>query len=149
MDFLRPDRLLLALTWALLAGGPLSVAAQMIPDAPILHFRLPMFGEEGYKTWELRGLSGTPVSEVEVSVEGLELLVFSGTADLLEKNRIRSPRALIDFDRSEASGETSIFVTGPGYTIQGSNWMWEGKADRITVREAVRVTFVGELSILE
>ena len=131
---------LVAMTWTW------TLLAQMIPDAPIQHFKLPMFGENGYKKWELRGLKGHYHSDQEALVEGLELVVFSGDEDMQVENRIRSPKALIYL---QAEGESSLFVVGPGYEIQGRNWLWEGLERKIIVREAVRVSFAGTVDILD
>lgn len=133
----------------LLFGGGWGLLGQMIPDAPIQHFRLPMFGENGYKHWELRGLKGHYYSEEQALVEGLELVVFSGDEAMWEENRIRSPKALIHLKESTAEGDSSLFVTGPGYEIQGRNWTWDGKQRKIVVREAVRVSFAGSVDILD
>lgn len=134
-----------ALLLLLSVGG----MGQMVPDAPIEHFSLPMFGEDGYKSWELRGFRGHYLSEKAAMVEGLELISFQGGEALTEDNRIRSPRATIDFAKSEASGETSLFVTGPGYEIQGQDWTWYGKERKIVVRRSVRVSLSGGLTVLD
>lgn len=156
MDFLRgmkrrfpwprAGKPLLAL--GLMAGG-LMVYGQMVPDAPIEHFRLPMFGENGYKTWELRGFRGHYLSEEEALVEGLELVVFSGDETVSEENRIRSPRARILLEEARAEGDSSLFVTGPGYEIQGQDWSWDGAERKIIVRKDVRVSFAGSVDILD
>ena len=129
--------------------GSWSLFAQMIPDAPIQHFKLPMFGENGYKKWELRGLKGHYHNEQEALVEGLELVVFSGDDKMEVENTIRSPKALIHLQESRAEGESSLFVVGPGYEIQGRNWVWEGLERKIIVRESVRVSFAGTVDILD
>lgn len=129
--------------------GGMALLGQMVPDAPIQHFTLPMFGDNGYKSWELRGLKGHYLNADQALVEGLELVVFSGDADMLEENRIRSPKALIDFETSRAEGDSSLFVTGPGYEIQGRDWTWDGVDRKIIVRQAVRVSFAGRVDILD
>lgn len=131
------------------AATSLSLLSQMTPDSPIQHFRLPMFGDNGFKKWELRGMKGHYRGEEQALVEGLELVVFSGEADLSVENRIRSPRALIYLNESRAEGESSLFVTGPGYEIQGRNWSWNGLDRKIVVRESVRVSFAGKVDILD
>ena len=131
-----------------IAGG-LILSAQMVPDAPIEHFRLPMFGEDGYKSWELRGLRGHYIREEQALVEGMELVIFSGNEALLEENRIRSPKAMIYLKEARADSDSSLFVVGPGYEIQGSDWSWDGKNRKIVVRDAVRVSFAGSVDILD
>jgi len=133
----------------LFAGFSWVLMGQMIPDAPIRHFRLPMFGENGYKSWELRGLKGEYLSEEMALIEGLEVVVFSGDENVNEDNRIRSPKALIYLKESRAESESSLFVVGPGYEITGRNWTWEGLERKIIVREAVRVSFAGSVNILD
>lgn len=123
--------------------------AQMMPDAPIQHFRLPMFGENGYKSWELRGVKGHLYNKEEALIEGMELVVFSGDEAMWEENRIRSPRALIRLEESRADGDSSLFVVGPGYEIQGNDWSWIGLERKIIVRDAVRVSFAGTVDILD
>lgn len=124
-------------------------SGRMVPDAPITHFRLPMFGENGYKSWELRGLKGIYESEDQAIVEGLELEVFSGDEQLLTENLIRSPRAVIHFDTETARGHSSLFVSGPGYQIQGRDWQWYGPNRKIVVKKQVHVSFTGSLNILD
>jgi lipopolysaccharide export system protein LptC len=123
--------------------------SQMIPDAPIENFRLPMFGEDGYKSWELRGLRGHYLDETSAIIEGMELVTFDGGAELLVGNKIRSPKALISFKDSTASGESSLFVTGMNFAIQGQDWEWNGKENSITVKSQVRVTFNQQLDLLK
>lgn len=130
----------------LLSAIPLS--GQMTPDAPILHFRLPFFGEDGYKTWELRGLSAEFSGEREVEVESAELVIFAGDERLHILNTIRSPLARIELDAGVARGPSSLFVTGPGFEIEGRTWEWSSKQERLRVTDSARVTFIGSLDIL-
>lgn len=137
---------LLSVVFSLAGFG---LIAQMMPDAPIQHFRLPMFGENGFKTWELRGVKGHLHSKEEAVIEGMELVVFSGDEAMWEENRIRSPKALIRLEESRADGDSSLFVVGPGYEIQGNDWSWIGLEKKIIVRDAVRVSFAGTVDILD
>lgn len=124
------------------------VCAQMIPDAPIRHFILPFFGDNGYKTWELRGLSGELRGEDVALIESLELRVFSGDERVLQENIIRSPHATLFLKEARAEGQSSLFVSGNGYEMSGRNWTWSGSDRRIEIRESARVTFSGGLNIL-
>jgi hypothetical protein len=126
----------------------LPLSAQMTPDAPIMHFRLPFFGEDGYKTWELRGLSAEFSGEREVEVESAELVIYAGDERLQILNTIRSPLARIDLDAGIARGPGSLFVTGPGFEIEGRTWEWASKQERLRVTDSARVTFIGSLDIL-
>ena len=54
------------------------LVAEMIPNAPVENFRLPMFNEEGYRAWDLRGAKGTYVDGTHVDVVDMKMRVFSG-----------------------------------------------------------------------
>ncbi len=131
---------------AFLLGAGL--AAQLTPDAPLRHFRIPMFGDDGFKTWELRGVEGIYLSAEESEIVGLDLLVFSGDERAIVENRIRSPRARVIMDEARAQGESSIFVSGPNFSLAGEDWTWEGEKRKITVRRSARVTFDEDFDIL-
>lgn len=139
-----------ALAVGMAAGLPtVWLIGQMVPDAPIEQFTLPMFGEDGYKSWELRGFRGHYLGEDAALIEGMDLISFQGGEALDEDNRIRSPRAHVDFAKSEASGESSLFVTGQGYEIQGRDWTWYGKERKIVVRREVRVSLSAEITLID
>jgi hypothetical protein len=123
--------------------------AQITPDAPIRNFRLPMFGDDGYKSWELRGFEGVYLRDGAAEIIGMDLLVYRGGATLALDTRIRAPLAVIEFDAARAHGEATLQVDGEGFAIEGRDWLWEGREQRITVREDVAVSFFESLIILE
>jgi len=122
--------------------------AQMRPDAPLEDFRLPRFGEEGYKVWELRGAAGHYLSEERSAIDGLDLLIFAGDAALTLETRIKSPRAEIDMDAGSAWGESSLFVTGPAFEITGRNWVWDNPTRTLEVKDRARVVFAQKIDLL-
>ncbi len=128
---------------------PFGAGAQMTPDAPLKNFRLPMFGENGFKEWELRGVEGNYISPEQSEIIGLDLIVFSGDERSLEETRIRSPRARVFMKASRAEGDTSLFVSGLNFSLAGEDWTWDGNAHLITVRQNARVTFDEAIDILK
>lgn len=120
----------------------------MRPDAPIRNFRFPVFGENGYRLWELRGVEGRYLSEDESLIIGMDLKAFSGDASMTLENRIRSPEARINFPETTAEGASTLFVTGPNYEVEGYNWKWQGTDKRMTVAEGARVVFFDSIDIL-
>jgi hypothetical protein len=122
--------------------------AQIRPDAPIQNFRFPVFGENGYKIWELRGVEGRYISDEESLILGMDLKIFSGDESMLLENRIRSPQAHIDLAQTTAEGASTLFVNGTSYEIEGSNWKWYGKDKRMTVLDGARVIFFDSFNIL-
>lgn len=132
--------IMLTMTLVKLAGVGFAVH-KLVPDASIIDFKLPMFGESGYRVWDLRGKEGLFLSEGEVEVQGMLLRTFSGD----EKNKleatIESIKAIIKIQENQAYGDELIVLKGPGYSLVGNGWSWDGKAKKVIVNENVRVTF--------
>lgn len=131
---------------ALLLAGQLQ--AQIAPDAPIQDFRFPMFNDEGFRVWEVRGVQGIFIDMENSEIVGLELSVFSGDERDLLSHRILSPRAHINFVERRASGPGSLFVNGPGFQVEGENWTYQGENQRIVIGNRARMTFAESLNIL-
>jgi hypothetical protein len=146
-QFSSPNNLFRLLLAAVIAAGTL-LTAQMSPDAPIEDFRFPMFNDEGFKIWEVRGVQGIYIDHQTSQIIGLDLQVFTGDDEMLLTHQILSPSALIHFDRRSAAGDSSIFVTGPGFNLEGEDWSYEGSDDRITIRRKARMTLNQEINIL-
>ncbi len=128
----------------LLAGAPpdRGLHAQMVPDAPIEDFRLPMFDDDqGYRAWDLRGDQALYLSADRIDVIGMRLRVFAGGPEERIRMTIVSPEAHVLADRNEARGEDGILVTGDNYRAEGTTWTWERDNDRVRISGDVRVTF--------
>ncbi len=122
--------------------------AQMVPDAPVHNFKLPMFADNGYKSWDLQGRQGIYVNAERIDILGMKLRVFSGDSALRLETYIESPKATVLVCRKQGAGKSEVLIKGPNYTIIGRNWTWDGNTRTIKVREAVRVTFTGEIDYL-
>lgn len=133
-------------------GGVLAILplnAQMTPDTPLRNFSFPVFGEGGYKIWELRGVEGRYISETESIIIGLDLKVYSGDANNTLESRLRSPRAHVYLDERRAEGESSLFFSGENFILQGENWSWNGQTKTMKVASDARVIFNDEIDILK
>ena len=113
----------------------------MLPDAPVRNFRLPMFGPEGYRIWELRGLEGRYVDENRVDVTDMTLRIFSSLDPAKVETEILSPQATMRIQQNKAEGNESITVTGDHYVIKGRKWQWDGNEHRVVIDEDVKVIF--------
>lgn len=124
------------------------LGAQMIPDAPVRNFSLPSFGKFGYKEWEFGGTQGIYIDENRIDVVGLRLRTFTGGRDLRLDTIVESPQATVFHTKSEAHGKGSIQIRGNRFTVEGTNWSWEGKKKTFTVRSRARVSFAQSLDHL-
>lgn len=120
----------------------------MAPDAPVKNFRLPSFGENGYRVWDLEGREGIYVSENEIEISGMRLRTWSGDEDMLRELEITSPSARLYPAENAAAGEDLIHIVGLNYTVFGVGWRWDGEERKVAVDHEVRVTFYQELDIL-
>jgi len=116
-------------------------AHRILPDAPVSNFKLPMFGCNGYKTWDLQGKEGRYVNQDEILVEGMRLRVFSGDERLLQEITLESPNATIFIHEHRALGKGLLFISGPTFNIVGKGWEWDGRNKTIRVNQDVQVTF--------
>ena len=125
-----------------------SGVAQMIPNAPIENFRLPMFNEEGFKAWEIQGDKGLMVDDTNIELVRIRLQVFSGTAAKILETQITSPSAIMVINDNRVFGTESIRIENKNYLITGKKWQWTSDPKAIVIEEKVLVTFfqnIGDL----
>ena len=136
------------LIW-LIVFPALPLFGQMVPVAPVEDFRMPMFGENGYKVWDLQGKEGHYVSADEIKVGGMFLQTFKGDEALSVETTIESSEATVFVKEHYAKGDQDILITGTNYIIEGFEWLWNGKNHNVDIGYNVRVTFLGHLALLE
>lgn len=120
--------------------------AQILPDAPVINFRLPMFGDDGTPVWELRGREGRYVSDEQVDLAGMRLLVFDPEQIGRVETEIISPAATLIVPKDQVRGDESITVNGDGFVITGQKWLYDAKERRVVIDEDLKITFFEELS---
>lgn len=133
---------------------PLALAAQSRTQigAPIENFRLPVFGEDGNRVWDLRGDQGIYHEDGYIDVERMTLRTFPEGSPKVPELIIQSPQARIFAEESRATGPGYLFLeaTNGSYAIVGRQWQWLGDENKIIIGEEARVTFAQQLgSILE
>lgn len=136
---------LLCMLWMLIA--PLSQAQRIEPDAPVMDFTLPLFGDEGYKTWEITGHEGRYQGKDRILVLLMTIKIFSGNADMLLQTIIASPDANINLKEKTATGDSVLRVRGHNYRVSGRGWTWYGQENRIVVHHDAKVEFNQDIGI--
>ena len=143
----RWNRTVRRLVTLILGGGfLLSATAQILPDAPVINFRLPMFGDDGNPVWELRGQEGRYLSDEKVDLTGMRLLVFDPEQPHRVETEILSPAATMFVQQNQVRGDESITVTGDNFIITGQRWLYDADERRVVIDEDVKITFFEELS---
>lgn len=141
----RPRHFLLSACAALLLAYG-SSCGQIVLDAPIVDFRLPMFGDSGYKIWEMHGEEGHYISAERIDVIGLTIRLFNGMEDLRIETVIESPFASMFVEAKEAAGDSELRIRGGNFSIEGKNWTWRGHTQTIEVHESVEVIFYEKIT---
>lgn len=138
---------------ALLLGG---ADSPVVPTAPIIDFRLPVFNEQGYRIWELRGSEAIYDPKAErAEIRGLRLRVFSGDEREIVENIVESPFAIVLRKENSISGPGLIRMTGTAehnreFEVRGEDWTYQEtasgpdnprKTKSVVIRKNVVVTF--------
>ncbi len=124
--------------WCFFCG---SAFAQIVPQEPVKNFRLPMFGENGYRNWELCGDEGRYLSAEKIEVTDMKLRIFSGDKSSQVEHNIESPKATLLVAKNIAIGEGPIRITSRSYMIEGKRWFWDGKTRSVVVSQKASVVF--------
>jgi hypothetical protein len=95
-------------------------------QAQVSGFQCTLFGEKGFKTWEIQGKTGHfDEAKNEIDVKGLHLKVFDGSSDCHLLATLESPNATLFSKQHKAIGKEYAFITTPQYTVLGKGWTWE------------------------
>jgi hypothetical protein len=147
----------IALGCAFAAAALLLVGAStpIIPTAPIIDFRLPVFNEQGFRHWEVRGSEAVfdPVQE-RAEIKSLRLTVYSGDEREFVENVVESPYAVLLRKELSVSGPGLIrligYERGREFEVRGEDWSFQEippsatnpeKTKSVVIRKNVVVTF--------
>lgn len=124
--------------------GAIAAFGQLSPNTKITDFQVPLFNEEGNRTWQLRGEVVTYQSASQIKIEGMEVYQLSGDAvDNREVATLTSPEAIFHFDSTTAYGPGQLRVKTDAFEIVGYDWIWLGEKRQITFNNTVKVTLQG------
>lgn len=114
-------------------------------EANVTKFQCTLFGESGFKTWEILGKQGTFKAETaEIHIEGLHLKIFDGHESPSLLITLESPEATILTQAHQAFGSSYVLIVSPQYTALGHGWTFERinpDSYKAHVKKDVRVIF--------
>jgi hypothetical protein len=130
-------------------GSPAATPPPTSP-APVENFRIPVFSDDGFRLWFLRGSAIQPLGNDQVEVKDLELTAFSGDARDRVESVLLSPVARVDTAKRVASGESTIRVIDYAENLEGTGtgWSYDQKQKRVSIKKNANVTFRAELKDL-
>ena len=114
---------------------------KFVLNAPARDFRIPIFDEKGMRSWYVQGREGHYKSAEKIEVVGMTIRIFGSEDFKRQDSVIDSDHAFIFIRDKRAEGDSTIVVTGPGYSVIGNRWTWEGKSKRIRIYDDVKVHF--------
>lgn len=152
-------RLALAAVFTIAALGLTGADQSILPTAPIINFRLPVFNEQGYRMWELRGSEAIfDPKEERADIKGLRLTIYSGDDRAIVENLVESPSAVVLKKQLLVSGPGLIRMIGyqPGreFEVRGEDWSYQEsaptaanpeKTKTVVIRKNVVVTFAEDI----
>ena len=106
---------------------------------------VPGFGEDGLRIWEMRASQAIPLAHGVVDAKDLLLTTFSGPK---VETILKSPNARFRTEDGNATSDSRIQVTGPGYEISGKGWEWDANRSRIQIKANVKAVFNEEFANL-
>jgi hypothetical protein len=106
---------------------------------------VPGFGEDGLRIWEMRASQAIPLADGIVDAKDLVLTTFSGPK---VETVLKSPNARFRTEDGNATSDSLIHVSGPGYEISGKGWEWDANRSRIQIKANVKAVFNEEFDNL-
>ncbi len=114
-------------------------------NAPVENFKLPLFNEQGFRAWYLRGEQGIYTAEKEVRILGMELQQYSGNEADQVIALMTSPEANMRLNPLVASGPGSINIESELFKAEGEDWIWQGSEKRLIINKNVKVVINAEI----
>ncbi|MDR1595650.1 MAG: hypothetical protein LBR91_01845 [Puniceicoccales bacterium] len=112
---------------------------RILVGVPIEGFELPIFGDDGDKTWEVSGTSATMVESGIFHVKNATLRCFAGGCAPEESFRASSDFAMVSSTCHTASGESEVKITGKNFGAYADTWEFFGDSKKIVAKGNVRV----------
>lgn len=106
---------------------------------------VPGFGEDGLRIWEMRASQALPLADGIVNANDFLLTTFSGPK---VETVLKSPHARFRTEDGNATSDSRIQVSGPGYEISGKGWEWDANRSRIQIKANVKAVFNEEFDDL-
>lgn len=138
-------RILLAFASATLTVLALGQVAPMKPGTPVVRFRLPLFNEQGHRTWFMRGERGIYESESQIRIEEMRLSQYSGDVEDRRIAVLTSDEAIFHLNTNTAYGPGELAIESDNFTARGEDWIWQGDEKQITLNRDVRVVIQAQI----
>jgi len=129
----------------------LNAQTDLLPAAPIDHFRLYGFDKEnGWRSWQLEGARAEIGTDGSVTVIGMKLQIFEASERQVVNMTIESPIARMPKTRDRIEGDDTLIMTAKGIYLGGQDWTWKPDEHRLFIKQKTHAVIDGEMGpILE
>jgi len=93
----------------------------------------------------MRASQALPLADGIVDANNFLLTTFSGPK---VETVLKSPNARFRTEDGNATSDSQIQVSGPGYEISGKGWEWDANRSRIQIKANVKAVFNEEFDDL-
>ncbi len=116
---------------------------EFLSAQPVERFSLPRFDPAGRKIWEMRGRTAVLTGPQTIQIEELVIQIDNPAENA--PTLIQSPSALLSLDDRRAHGDGFITIDGPGFTVDGNRWSWDGNSRTVRITDHAVVRLTGSL----
>ena len=136
---------------AAFASQGLVAQTDLLPDAPIEHFRVFGFDKlNGWRTWQIEGSRAEFDKDGTVQVSDMRLRIYEASKAQTINMLIESPIARMTKTHEAIEGPGTIILTAKGIFLGGENWLWNPDKKTLLIRERTHAVIDGGFgSILE
>lgn len=131
-----------ALLAAVLLGLVPPAGAQDIAVAPpARNWTLPLFTKEGFRQMTLKGDEVRPVTSDRIDIVGMNVTVFTGTADGRVDSVLLSPEASFLINEKVASGQKTVRLIRDDIDVTGEVWTYSYSEKKVLISKHAHVVF--------
>lgn len=126
---------------ALLASVHCATAQESGIAPPARNWTLPLFTKEGYRQMTLRGDEVRPITSDRIDITGMNVTVFSGTADAKVDSVLLSPEATFLISEKIARGSTFVRLIRDDVEVSGEGWTYNYNEKKVLISRHAHVVF--------
>ena len=138
MIVLRRYLLLLLGTGLILVGQE---ERRVSTSAPVKNYKVSFFSDEGFPRVRVVGESADLKDAQNIKLTGMELILYTGTADRDTEATLTAPVAILQPDEELVSGPEAVRLVRPDLELDGKAWRYDHRESRIHIRREARVVF--------
>ncbi len=94
---------------------------------------------------KMRGEEGLLQADRTVQIRNLTMLFFDKETGEKAHTTVTSSAAMITPDTAQVSGQQDLQVVSPEFTLQGKEWVWDWKQNRLLIQQGVQLRLKQQL----